>query len=570
MTQTHKSFFSRWSAAEVMLVTLFLLAPLYYHANPGGDGLRIPHSPVIWLIAVIFITYSLLQTFNQNRYMVPRYFYFVIAFPILATLSGFSAGIESPLNWLFRVLFIWGGGLFFFCLFQYRWSQSKIERVMYFLVVSGIAHGAIGYFQVWFKTELPFLKSPNGIPSGLFQQVNNEATFLVTVILIAFYLISRPSIRVLRWYWHIPIIVALAISAYVVMASGSRIGVLALITGLPIMFLARRKQLYQAKRLMLVSLLTVIMGGLVASVYGSSRVLEKTTAIQSGYTKESRVGIYGISFRLVQEKPIFGHGIGSFAGVFQMKRPDFFKEHKQAILPSQMVSHPHNEMLFWLVEGGVIAFIGILCFVFGTLLAIIACGWNRGGAYFAMMLPLALHLQVEVPFYVSALPWFVFLFLLSLPFRHYQKYRIDSLSLSTQKMCLIATWGMFIFMVVFLLHTVIANWDFNKFMHAERNPERHKMSYALSNPYLSGFAYEVEAATYLRAALTLHDESYLKSYSSWAQDKLKLQPSPLLMRNLILSQLGTDTVTEACRNYQFAKSMYPRSSYLSEQPSVCM
>ncbi len=569
MSQTSQSFMSRWTPAEVMLAILFLVAPLYYHANPGGDGLKIPHSPWVWAMALLFVTYSLGKAIKHNEFRIPRYFSYVIAFPLFATLAGFIASMQSPLEWLFRFMFIWGGLLFFFGLFQERMSQGRIDKLLYILLIAGMIHSFLGCLQIWFKTDLPFLKSPKGIPSGFFQQVNIEATILVTILVLAFYLLSRPILSKSKWYWSIPVFLTIASSTYVVVASGSRIGALGLLLAFPIMLIARKKQLFFSRTLVLVALSALLIGGIGASFNGADRVLEKTTAMQSGFSKDARFGIYKISLDLVKERPLVGHGIGTFPFEFQMARPEFFSDNNEAILPSQMVSHPHNEMLLWLVESGLVAFVGLMIFVIGTLLAIKSNGWSRGGAYLALLLPLALHLQVEVPFYVSALPWFVFLLLLSLPFRRYQKSTFNVMSASAQKLTMMALSVVMLIMFIFLSHTVFANWDFNKFMHADRDPERHKMTFALNNPYMSSFAYEVEAATYLKTALAVGNRDYLNLYSKWAQEKVTIQPSPLLYRNLVLSQLGLGKNEDACNNYRLAKSIYPRSGYLETKPDVC-
>src|SRR5690554_6813975 len=194
MTPSRQSFFSRWSPAEIMLAVLFLLAPLYYHPNLGGEGLRLPNNSTIWLVAIIFIAYSLNKVIRSESFQLPRYFIFIAAFPVLAIFSGFLAGVEQPLKWLFRVLFILGGLAFFFSLFQYRLRQGRWDRLLLIIALSGMLHAGIGLLQIWLKGDMPYLlpKSPEGIPSGLFQQINNQASFLVTSIVLSFYLASRP------------------------------------------------------------------------------------------------------------------------------------------------------------------------------------------------------------------------------------------------------------------------------------------------------------------------------------------------------------------------------------------
>ena len=75
------------------------------------------------------------------------------------------------------------------------------------------------------------------------------------------------------------------------------------------------------------------------------------------------------------------------------------------------MDHPHNEILFWTVEGGIIPLLGIL-FIVGSFLNIV---WkakkNRAWSYLVLLLPITIHLQLELPFYISAIHWFTFIFL---------------------------------------------------------------------------------------------------------------------------------------------------------------
>ena len=308
MTQTHKSFFSRWSVAEVMLVTLFLLAPLYYHPNLGGEGLRIPNNITVWLIALIFITFSLNKVIKAEFFQLPRYFGYLAAFPVLVILSGFLAGVEQPLSWLFRVLFILGGFAFLISLLQHKLKAGRWDRLLLIIALSGLIHAGIGLLQMWLKLDMPFLlpKSPDGIPGGLFQQINNQASYLTTCILLAFYLASRPlTFRRLK---VIQLLLALTVltASLILGISGSRVGLLGIATALPILLLARSKQLFRNKRLSILLLVAAICGFSFGVVQSSGKVVDKTTAIQAGYSGSARLGIYNISLDLLTQEPMFG------------------------------------------------------------------------------------------------------------------------------------------------------------------------------------------------------------------------------------------------------------------------
>lgn len=65
------------------------------------------------------------------------------------------------------------------------------------------------------------------------------------------------------------------------------------------------------------------------------------------------------------------------------------------------MQYPHNELLYARVEGGIVAVIGILLIVVGILKRL----WGKGGTKYAgvaLLLPLAIHTNLEYPLYQSA------------------------------------------------------------------------------------------------------------------------------------------------------------------------
>lgn len=110
--------FTKWKPIEIMLAVLFLIAPFYYHPNIGGEGLRIPNNITVWMVGTTIIWYSVYRILNRPTFILPKYFAYIALFPISITLSGFIAGVEQPLIWLFRLLFIWGGLFSFFPYFS--------------------------------------------------------------------------------------------------------------------------------------------------------------------------------------------------------------------------------------------------------------------------------------------------------------------------------------------------------------------------------------------------------------------------------------------------------------------
>lgn len=569
MTQTHKSFFSRWSVAEVMLVTLFLLAPLYYHPNLGGEGLRIPNNITVWLIALIFITFSLNKVIKAEFFQLPRYFGYLAAFPVLVILSGFLAGVEQPLSWLFRVLFILGGFAFLFSLFQHKLKAGRWDRLLLIIALSGLIHAGIGLLQMWLKLDMPFLlpKSPDGIPGGLFQQINNQASYLTTCILLAFYLTSRPlTFRRLK---VIQLLLALTVltASLILGISGSRVGLLGIATALPILLLARSKQLFRNKRLSILLLVAAICGVSFGVVQSSGKVVDKTTAIQAGYSGSARLGIYSISLDLLTQEPMFGHGIGSFPRVFQYARPDFYAEHPDGKLPKQKVGHPHNELLQWMVEGGVTALLGIFIAAIGVMLALIELGVSRSWSYLALILPLSLHSLVELPFYMSAMHWLMFILLIAASFQYSLSQRRNQMTVYAKKLSAISLLLISLLMMVALAHTIRANWDFIAFYKGQQN--ENPLPVAKRNPFLSEQAQWIDMSAMLYSSMQYDLKDNVAYYVLWGEQLLKTNPDIDLYTKLLDAYEYLDNKSAYCKTAQEGSQLYPHSERMQQALFKC-
>jgi len=523
----------------------------------------------VWMIATIIIGYSLHLVLKRPTFVIPKYFAYIAAFPILITLSGFVTGVEQPLKWLFRLLFIWGGLAFFFSLFQHRLKQGRLDRILFIVVVSALLQGLVGVAQIWLQTDMPFWlpKSSNGVPSGLFQQINNQATYQVTAIMIVAYLITRPLITHGSKWQQIVLTITVACAAYLIAISGSRIGALTLILGLLIIIPALWQRFKHNKKLSLALFLALVIGGTLGGTVGSGRIVDKTVAMQSGYSGSARLGIYTISLDLIKQRPVFGHGVGSFGRVFQYARPDFHKTHPDAVLPSQYASHPHNEILFWLVEGGLIAGVGLLLVLVGVILALKRIGWQRGGAYAAMLLPIAFHTQVELPLYMSVLHWSVFIFLLAVINQSAVSHKIKTITVSLSRLTTILLIFLFAGFIVFFAHTIRSNWDFVAFYKGEQN--ENPLPYAYKNPYLSEQARWIDMSAMMYSSIEYDQKDNVQYYINWAEKHLLVKPDVDLYTKLMDAYQFLGDKLAYCSITDRGLALYPQVKRLRLAKEVC-
>ncbi len=556
----------RWphmSRPEWLLLFLLLLAPLYFHPNMGGTGLRLPNNIVIWLSAGLFGFYMLYQLTSQQRFYLPRHYLLLLAFPVFAFFSGIVSGVEIPAQWTFRILYIWGGVLFFFALFQTRFHQARIDRILLFIVISGFLHALMGLAQIiWLKALPHWLPiNPHGVPTGLFQQINVQASFQTTVLFISFWLLTRPILRKhAKWRTYF-VITTLLCATFIIGYSGSRVAMLGFLLALPL-FLASRWPIIKCDRrlwmiLALLMSMTLFAAHQLEQARGLTSALDKAAAIHAGFSGSARLGIYQISLDLIKEKPIFGHGIGSFPRVWQFAKPAFLAAHPDAVLPTQRVAHPHNEILFWLVEGGIVAVIGLALFILGVFLSLHALPACRRYAYAAMLLPIALHTQVELPFYISALHWFVFLLLLFIvchPTRRSYRLILSSAARISLKVLAI---GSAIVLTLFMAHSMRANLEFKRFVTHKSILDHPPFSVALHNPYFKELAAQTLMTSLLFSSMKYHIDDNVRLFVNWSKKALKTNPHILYFRLTTRALIYLKDDHSACTIARRGQQIYP-------------
>jgi len=553
-TQSASALFSQWKPIEIMLALLFLIAPFYHHEHIGGMGLRISNNVTVWIVANIIGWISLYIGLIRQKIYLPKYFRYIAAFPVFATVSGFVTGVDNPMEWLFRLLFIWCGLLFFLGLFQHKLSQGRVDRILFIFVISALMQGLIGIAQILFVNQdlILFPKSYYGVPFGMFEQINNQAIYQVTAFVVAIYLITRPYIVKGAVWRKIVLLSFFCVSSFIISYSGSRAGTLAILLSLPFAIIGRRYFLLKYKRLTFLSLIFVLVSG----GFGSSgfiTVSDKMADIANGYSTSARLGIYAVSLDLIKEKPLFGHGIGSFTNKWQFEKAEFYNTHPNMHLIEGYVTHPHNELFFWAIESGVVGIIGIFIFLLGIGLTLAKTQVNmRWGIYLSFLIPIMLHTQVELPFHLSALHWFLALFLLFVLMRSNSQYSQVNLS----KAALLSSRTMSLFMLVlgtvFLFHTLLSSYELG-------DPRRNvwQTPHAKVNPYFSDIVESTQMKSLLQFAMKNKVAEDVEAFAQWGEDYLPKEPSANLLTLIILAYQDLGKKDDMCRIMHTAYGIYP-------------
>jgi O-antigen polymerase len=555
--------------AVLLLILLLVVSPLYTQPNISGiGGLALPYNIPQWAISTWIIAYAVFTITKLKQLQLPTNYYFIIAFPVVVVLGGLLAEITDPTTWLFRQFYILGGLFFLFSLFQFKLKQRSIDTTLILLIVAMALHAIIGVINIvepkesigWFQASI------DGSPRGIFQQINVQASYLATGMVISLYLVSRPFFRSTPLLTKVALMASFGLSNYIVIYSGSRVGLLSLILGLLLVLFSRRKQLFSQKAILSL-LLIITIGTSFLAQEGFNRTLDKTNVLTKGEYSSARLSMYSIGLELVKKEPFSGHGIGSFLRVWNKEAADFHGKHPGAALP-EYVGHPHNEILFWLIEGGILAFIGIILFIIGVTLALVKCGLQRGGSYLAMLLPIGMHTQVEMPFYTSSVHWFLWLFLIFIVLRHHQKTVQVRITKSATMLLQLATLSFTVGTSYFMIHSDRSQTDIYNYLY-NKDVKPPYLQIAYNNLYFRSLADKVAMRSLLYDSIKNDDREIVLVYLSWAESYLQVTPEPEIFGDLAKLHSYMKTDKDACVLIKQGLNMYPRYLELQDAAASC-
>jgi len=506
-----------------LLITSLLIAPLYFHPNIGGLGLELPYNATTWLSALLF-SYIVISTQVKTKKIICNYdFLYCLIFPIAVLLVGIFSDIPQHVDWLFRQLYILGGFLFIFSLLQTRFTTQHIDKILYCLVIASLLQTIIAITQLYgvsfLETVIPYSKDKT--PVGVFQQLNVLASYLVTGLMIILYLISRPSFYSVHILIKILFVLTFGLAVFIIISTGSRVGILSFIASSTLMLISRKKQLFQHKKILL--LLTIVAFiGIQSAQTGFSRALDKTENMTSGEYSSLRQTFYAVAGDLITEKPFLGYGIGSFQRVWVDQVAKFASKHPNAQISQGTVSHPHNEILLWMIEGGLISLSALLIVLIAICHALYQCGFSRGGAYMALLLPITLHTQVELPFYISSVHWFVWLFLIFLVFRH--KLTVVHLSISRSAYYSIQTAILIAGLAtgVIITHASKAQLEIAKYSSGKDGGGN--LSVGLKDLYFNSYAEKLMMQTLLYSSIEQKNKTHMPTFIEWAEERIYYKP----------------------------------------------
>lgn len=395
---------------QISLIVTILLYN-WPELNTSG-GLGFIRNNLAWVFMAGLTGWGLLKSMSRGIVSLPTRSWWLIlgytvaVFPFLVNITEyFSYGQLLPIALL-------GCILLFVALFQLKPLEGNKDKVLLVIIIVAIAETLIGSWQLFHSLMMQLTSHVEQFKlvaiDGTFNQRNVFASFISTGLIASVYLLISDNPLVDKKVYKRLLFGFLLAGSFILILTQSRVGIYSFIAGTLLLVFTHLS--YKQK---VIKLLLPVSLGLVLALTFSSYMFQGQT---KDFSKtHNRQLIYNTSLEAISEAPIAGHGLGSFERVYLetlAKRIHDSNLTKQGATRPENLSHPHNELLYWGIQGGLVSVIGLLLLVAGVIAMTCRAGLKHNVIYYSLFTPTALHLMVELPFYISAANLIMALFLL--------------------------------------------------------------------------------------------------------------------------------------------------------------
>ncbi len=541
----------------IILSLYSLLGMHFFMHNQGGAGLYLPVNMVGWVFMSVLIGIGIWHLTLVKQVMFSRsQLWFLAGFAILL-LPFLNPQAEWNAQAQPRFLAIAAGLLLFFALSQFQFTEKQRHSLLYLLLGAVVIEAVYGLVQFFLLKEGNWLGYNVKVnrPYGIFQKDSVFSSFLAAGLAMTFYL-QRWDSKVLTSRWRQGLLSLILVATPLLLIQiQSRAGmygaILATACMLPVLWSYNRRIFWWSLTLLVISLS-------VGLVFYSSARAEGSYELTSGYRKL----YWSHLLSMLPQSPWLGHGYGSFEYTFLH---DFYApEHitPGMRLMEENLDSPHNEVLFWLHEGGIVAVIGLMVFATGYIRSVLKCaGWPKRISLLALVLPLLFHSMVEYPFYHSVAHFFLFIVFLWLA---------DAES-GLQKVYACSYWflarvvAIFIPLIVvpFMLTGLQAAYVLTKYDRMkDKNPQ---MLAQIINPVPWMMMYEFEMRNVqLTFSTAMHDKIGLENYVDWAKQFLHNTPRAVIYGRLVYALQQLNDEEQAQFWLDEGKRLFPRAEFLQK------
>lgn len=545
--------------------------------TPGGTGLYLSPNTLGWIFISILLGVGLWQV-AKNRQLYLSQFQLLLGIGIILLCLPFLYGNDNSYFAIPRVLTIIVGFLLLILLTQFQFTDKQKSTLLLCLLFGVFIEAILGLIQLFilvqFDIKILGYTPLFGRPYGSFTQPNVMASFMVTGIALSLYLLLPVNLKSLftltsyqkgefiknkfrQKYFNYFILSCLFFCALLLVTLQSKTGYLAgmLVLLLFIPTLIKNKKIYLKP-------FAIIIAGILFGIISMQSLQQVEKRGKGLYQDMHRSTMYKVSSKMFIDKPLVGYGYGDFRKSYHEFHIKEMKTDKELTVPLEL-NHPHNEILFWAVEGGVAPLLSLLLFCYAYTSLFKSQSFQITIPLIMLITPILIHTQTEVPFYHSIIHFLYFIIFVWLAEQQSTRYKVIKINHSVFFKGIAIALPLFtsIFMLT-TLHTSI------------------KMEQLKANDYkdISGFnsIYNVIAwqdhievtlqTSLLKQGFEQKNPQALLNYIHWGSEFAKHIPQKNLYQNMILAintlEINNIDVNKVLKDsiYKDAIRLYPSFS----------
>lgn len=536
----------------------WLLGMHFFMHNPGGAGLYLPFNAWGWIFASLVIALGLWQVTLRQQLVTSPLLVGLWLGGMLLWLPMAYPGFELKDYAIPRLLGLFAGLLFLSCLYQWRLDRSARDRLLYLLLGAIAIEALLGLVQFYLLTPGNWIGYDTQVnrPYGIFQQPNVMASFMATGLSLAVWLERRGQANAGLMGLRYGVIVAASVLLVVLQSRVGQLGgLLSLLLLMPQLY--RQRQL---GRILALVGLGIALGLL--SLYGLSGAKRGLEIYQSGGMRSI---YWPYAAKLIAEAPWAGWGYGSFEPVFlQHYMAD------KALNPAMVqieynLDHPHNEFLYWAVEGGLAPMLGMVLMGGALLWRLSRAGWVKGAALLALVTPILLHTQTEYPFYHAIALWWALLLLL-----YAMDAEVEEQGHGNWRDHLCRPWLLLRFMAIaiplivipFMLTALHTAWVVTKYERGGYKQPALLLDIVNPMAWLTRVEFDVNAVR-LMVGLQANNKAELEAYLDWGQAFVRHTPRANIYANMVIALNALGRTAEADNLRASALMLYPGEPLLT-------
>ncbi|OBR45975.1 MULTISPECIES: PglL family O-oligosaccharyltransferase [Aeromonas] len=539
----------------------WLLGMHFFMHNPGGAGLYLPFNAWGWIFASLVIGLGLWRVTLQQRLVFSLLQGWLWLGGLLLLLPMAYPGFELKDYAIPRLLGLFAGLLFLFCLYQWQLVRASRDRLIYLLLGAVAIEALLGLVQYYLLVPGNWIgyDTHANRPYGIFQQPNVMASFMATGLVLASWLELRGNPHV--WLRGLRYGVILAASLLLVVLQ-SRVGQLGGLLALLLLVPQLHRQGLLVRILCLV-LLGVIVG--LASQYwvaGSNRGMNEY--ISGG----ARSDIWPFTLHLLLQHWLLGVGYGGFESTFFHAYTEARQVDPNVGMVIYNLDHPHNEFLYWAVEGGIAPMLGMVLMGAALLWRASRAGWRKGTALLALVTPILLHTQTEYPLYHAIALWWALLMLLYVLDAEVEEELLEAGRASWREH-VYRPWLLLRFtaiaipllVVPFMLTALHTAWVVTKYERGGYKEPTLLLDVINPMAWLTRVEFDVNSVR-LAVGLQSNNKAELEAYLDWGQAFVQHTPRANIYANMViaLDALGRKEEARALRSEALA--LYPADPLL--------